>query len=99
MSNARDQAMMRTAISQIGLIIGRCAEEGLDKLDISIIMQTSMSLLCEMNSIETGDFLLGLYVVHKKRMDEEYDASDLNNVLKDLRGVFAADGSGVTWKP
>ena len=46
MTEAERHAKITEAVSQIGKLIGVCAQNGLDKSDILTMMQTATSLMC-----------------------------------------------------
>lgn len=83
-------AKISEAVSQIGRLIEVCAKNGLDKDDILIMLQTSTSLFCEMNEVPIGWYMQFLYVVHQKRLNQDYLGSDESTVHKELRDLFSA---------
>lgn len=76
-------------VAQIGRLIGTCAKHEMDIHDIMIMMQTSTSLVCEMNDVPIDEYMKFLYVLHKRRLDPTYDGSDENSVNAELCTIFA----------
>jgi len=51
-------------------------------------MQTASSLLCEVNEIDIATYMKFLYVLHKRRMDADYDGSDEQVVMAEISALF-----------
>jgi len=88
MSNKERHEKMNTAVTQIGRLIYKCAEHGLDQGDIVISMQTATSLLCEVNEIDIIHYMEFLYVLHSRRTNPDYDGSDESVVRAELAALF-----------
>ena len=67
MTDQERHAKMSEGVAQIGKLVGHCAKHGLTESDIMIMLQTSTSLVCEMNKIEIAEYMKFLYVLHKRR--------------------------------
>ena len=92
MKQEEKNAKMNEAVSQIGRLITVCAENGLDQGDVSIMLQSSTSLFCEMNELPMKDYLMFLYVLHQARLEPGYDGSDPAVVRAELRKLFTGEG-------
>lgn len=92
MDKKERHAKMSEAVAQIGRLFGVCAEKGLDKEDILIILQTATSLTMEMNDVPIYWYMQFLYVLHRRRLDPDYGGSDPAMVRAELRKLFIADG-------
>lgn len=90
-------AKMSEGVAQIGRLVGVCAQQGLGKDDILIMLQTSTSLTIEMNAVPIDWYMQFLFVLHKKRTDPTFDGSDPAVVRAHLRKLFTAEGEEREW--
>jgi hypothetical protein len=84
-------AKMNEGVTQIGRLIGVCAENGLGQDDVSIMMQTATSLFCEMNDIDIEFYIQFLYVLHRQRVEPGYDGRDEAAVHAEIAAMFAPE--------
>ena len=88
MTKEEKHAKISEGVAQIGRLVGVCAENGLDKDDILIMLQTATSLTLEMNHIPVDWYIQFLFILHSKRMDPEFDGSDPAIVRVQLCKMF-----------
>ena len=67
MTNKERQAKISEAVSQIGRLVGACAKHGLTQDDIMTMIQTSTSLVCEINDVPLDIYVTRLRDLHERR--------------------------------
>lgn len=89
MKKEERHAKMSEGVLQIGRLFEACTKVGLNESDIVIMLQTSTSLMCEMNDIDIAMYMKFLYVLHRCRLDASYDGSEEQVVHAELSALFA----------
>lgn len=89
MTKQERHAKMNEGVAQIGKLVGHCAKHGLTESDIVIMLQTSTSLVCEVNEIDIAEYMKLLYVLHKHRTGHPVEDLAEPIINAELAAIFA----------
>ena len=76
-------------VTQIGRLVGQCAKHDMSVSDIIIMLQTSTSLVCEMNNIDIAEYMKFLYVLHRRRVTPAGYSPSEHSLNAELSAIFA----------